>query len=314
MPLPTISDVQAVDPVLTNLLVAYMQADTRFVASRVFPGVPVDKDSGTYYIFSKKYWFLDEMEQRAAGDPFARTGFGVSSSTYATLQYALAIPIADETRANSQVPMDLEEAALRHLAQKSLLRKERQFSTDFMATSVWANDDTTATDWDDFAAGDPVSNALTAARTISDNSGVGPNKLVVGSIVHDALVNHPDILDRIKYTTQAVIGNVEAALAAVMGVEEYLVSRASYNSANEGQDFTAAAIIDDDALFVYTAGAPSIFSPSGGYTFYWPPGGGMGSVNSVREDNRDSDLIKHKEQWDQKAVATDVGYFFSGIV
>ena len=50
MSLPTINDVQAVEPVLTNLLIGYMQADDRFVASKVFPIVPTDKDSGTYYI------------------------------------------------------------------------------------------------------------------------------------------------------------------------------------------------------------------------------------------------------------------------
>jgi len=30
MPLPTINDVQAVEPILQNLLVSYMQADNRF--------------------------------------------------------------------------------------------------------------------------------------------------------------------------------------------------------------------------------------------------------------------------------------------
>ena len=45
MTIPTLNDIQAVDPVLTNILVGYKQADTRFVASKVFPAVPVDKDS-----------------------------------------------------------------------------------------------------------------------------------------------------------------------------------------------------------------------------------------------------------------------------
>ena len=123
MPLPTINDVQAVNPVLTNMLIGYQQADDRFVAGRVFPAVPVEKDSGTYFIFTKKYWFLDGLEERAPGASFARTGFGVESSTYKTLQWAVEEPLADETRANSQIPMDLEQAALRHIAQQSLIRK-----------------------------------------------------------------------------------------------------------------------------------------------------------------------------------------------
>ena len=116
MALPTINDVQAVDPVLTNMLIGYMQADDRFVASRVFPAVSVEKDSGTYYTMTKKYFFFDDLEQRAPGSDFGQLGFGVSSSTYTTLQWAGEIPLADEVRANSQIPMDLESAALRRLA------------------------------------------------------------------------------------------------------------------------------------------------------------------------------------------------------
>src|SRR5210317_1257454 len=97
--LPTVNDVQAVDPVLTNLLIGYMQADDRFVASSVFPPVAVDKDSGTYYIVTKKYNFFDDLDSRAPGAPFPTVDFGVSTATYSTKQYAGQIRIADETRA-----------------------------------------------------------------------------------------------------------------------------------------------------------------------------------------------------------------------
>jgi hypothetical protein len=64
---PTSNEVQAVDPVLTNMLVGYKQEAARFVANRVFPIVPVEKRGFTYYIFTKKYWFIDSLKARAAG-------------------------------------------------------------------------------------------------------------------------------------------------------------------------------------------------------------------------------------------------------
>lgn len=315
MTLPTINDVQAVDPVLTNLLIGYMQADERFVASRVFPNVPVDKDSGTFYIFDKKYWFSDAMEQRAPGDAFARSGFGVSTDTFTTLQWALATPIADEVRANSQVPMDLEQAAVMWLAQKNLLRKEIAFAADFMVNSVWDNNDNdSATDWDDFSLGDPVKDVKTAIRTISNNTGQKANSMVCGFIVDDALTNHPDILDRLKYVQAVTAGNVSAAMADVFGLMNYWVSVASYNSANEGQSFSASAIIDDDALITHVDPGAGIFGATAGKTFTWLPGGGEGLISQSRIDEDDADLIKEKAQWDQKAVATDLGYLYIGIV
>jgi hypothetical protein len=312
---PTHTEIQVVDPVLTNLLVGYMQADDRFVASKVFPYVSVDKQSFTYYSFSKKYWFLDNMQVRAPGGSFARQGYGVGSATGQALMYGLEHPIADEARANSQLPMGLEQAGLRWLAQQSLIRKERAFSADFMVTGVWATDDNNSTtDWDDFSAGDPVSDILTARRTISNNTGYDANTVVLGYIVHNALINHPDIIDRVKYVKAATIATVESALADCFGLSNYFVGKASWNSANEGQTFSASAIIDDDALVCYVTPTPGVMSASAGYSFGWEGGGGAGTIGSYRDQSVKSDILQHSEAWDQKAVATDVGYFFADVV
>lgn len=314
MPLPTINDIQAVDPVLSRLVLGYMQADNRFVAMRVFPEIPSEKDSGTYYSFTKKYWFLDEMVPREPGGDYKDAGYGVTTVTYATIQYALAHIIPDEHKANNQTGMDLQQAGLRLLAQRSLINKERRWSSDFMTTSVWATDNTTATDWDDFSAGDPVNDILLATRTISDATGVMANTMVLGHVVHNALLNHPDLIDRIKYVNQVDLATMEAALASLFGVSNYWPARASYNTANSGQAFSGAAIIDDDCLVCHVAPSPAPLTPSAGYTFSWLGGGGMGGVNLVRQDTHDRDRLQHKEQWDQATVAIDVGYFFSDIV
>lgn len=312
---PTHSEVQAVDPVLSNMLVGYMQEDARFAASRVFPVLPVDKQGFTYYAFTKKHFFLDELKSRAPGGQFARSGYGVSTASGLANLWGLEHAIADEARANNQMPMSLEQAGLRWLAQMSLIRKERAFSADFMVTGVWATDDNNATtDWDDFAAGDPVNDVLTAKRTISNSTGRDANTMAIGYIVHQALSNHPDVIDRVKYTRDGLLSTIEGILAQAFGVSNYVVGKASYNSANEGQTFTAAAIIDDDCLVTYVDAAPGIMTASAGYTFAWDGGGGQGSIVPYREQATKSDVLQHSEAWDQKAVATDLGYFFADVV
>ena len=312
---PTHSEIQAVDPVLTNMLVGYMQADDRFVASRVFPSVPLDKQSGVYYLLTKKYFFLDELKARTPSATFARGGYGVTTATATAQLWGLEHPIADEARANNQMPMALEQAGAMWLAQKSLIRKERAFADDFMANSVWGTtDNNSATDWDDFSAGDPVDNVLTARRTISNNTGFDGNTMLLGYIVHQALSNHPDIIDRVKYVQRGTLASVEAALADCFGVANYWVGKATYNSANEGQTFSASAIIDDDCLVAHVSGAPGIMTPSAGYTFSWAGGGGTGQVGTYRDQSVKSDILQHSEAWDQKAVATDLGYIFLDIV
>ena len=315
MTLPTLNDVQAVEPILTNMLIGYQQADDRFVAGRVFPSVAVDKDSGTYYLVTKKYFFLDSLERRAPGGNFATVDYGLSTATYKTQQWAGEHQVPDEVQANSQVPMDLFQLGLRRVAQTSLIRKEVQWAADFMTTSVWANDDdNSTTDWDDFSAGDPVADVLTARRTISNETGMDGNTMVLGYIVHQALVNHPDIIDRVKHTTAATMGSMEAALASVFGVANYHVGKGTYSNTNQAAAFSATAIIDDDCLVCHVDAGAGLFGATAGKTFTWLPGGGNGTIYRDPARRNHSDVFQHKEQWDQKATATDLGYFFADVV
>lgn len=312
---PTLNDVQAVDPVLQNLAIGYSQSQDRFIADRLAPAVPVDKDSGTYYIYTKQYWFQNDMKHRAPGGVYPRGEFGLSTGTFTTIQKALAFPLADEVRANSQVPGDLESAAVRWLTQMGLMSREIGFSTDFMKTSVWGTDNTSATDWDDYSGSDPVGDVLAACRGISEATGLWPNTMAMGAVVHVALANHPDLIDRMKYTQLAGVRNIEAALAAVFGLDNYLVGKASKDTGGIGGTAAYTAVIDDDALVCYADANSGIFGATALKTFTWAPGGGLFSIlPAFRDGANDADLIKAKMQWDQVVVASDLGYFFSDIV
>ena len=203
---------------------------------------------------------------------------------------------------------------MRKVAQSSMIRKEVAFSTDFMAASVWGTtDNNSTTDWDDTTSGDPVNDVNTAMRTISDATGYMANTLVCGYIVEQALVQHPDIIDRIKYVQVATAGNLNTAVSAVLGLN-VLTSRASYSNTNEAATFSASAIIDDDALICYVDSMAGIFNATAGKTFAWGGGGGAGTVYRDPARRNHSDVAQHKEQWDQVAVAADCGYIFLDVV
>lgn len=311
---PTINDVQKVEPILTNILKGYFQEESRFIADRIFPGVQVNNDSGTFFTFDKKYWFSDEMKRRAPGQKYPRGEFQMGSDTYKTEQWALAKEIADETEANNQAPMSLERAAVRWLGLKALTRKERMWAADFMKTSVWGTDKTDATKWSTTDTSDPIGNVNTARRTISQLTGYRPNTMIMGEIVHDRLIEHPDIIARIQYVKESTPDALDSVLGQLFRVPRIFIGEAIYNSANEGQTESMAPIFDDDLLLLYVTGAPSIEEPSAGYGFYWQPGGGLGGIQPpYRDEEAQANLIRLKFQLDYKVVATDLGYFFSDI-
>lgn len=315
---PTINNVQLNEPVLTNLLLGYMQSDDRFVAMRAFPAVPVEKDSGVYPIFTKKYWFVDGLQHRAPGDTFQRGGYALETAAYETRQFALEHKIPDEVRANSQVPMDLEQAGLRWLAQQSLIRKEKAFAAAAFGAGAWGTTVTGGsnfTKWSDYSGSDPVNDVRTARRKISQTTGSSANTLVCGEIVYDKLINHPDIIDRLKYVERATEDNVRASLAAIFGIGNILVSLAIENTANVAQTEVMTPIIDDDALLLRVDSGATMFTPTGGKTFTWAGGGGEGAIaRTYYEEQTNSDILQHKEQWDMNVTAADVGYEFVDCV
>lgn len=312
MPQPNVSDLHPVDPILTNFSLAYQQGEARFVATAASAPVPVDTESGTYFVFDKKYWFTDEMKHRAYGAPYAEGGFGMSTDTYATEQWGLSKPVADEEVATSQAPGEsLITTTNRWLSGRALIRKERLFATAFFGTSIWTTDKTNATKWSTTST--PVDDVRTAKRTISQLTGMNPNLMICGEIVEDRLLTNAAIIDRLKYTRAATINEMRAALAATLGIDRILVAQAIYNSANENADASMTPIIDDDALVCYQDPSAGVFGATAFKCFHWAPGGGLGGVRQYYSEDRDAQVLKNKFQLVYKKVAADLGYFFSDI-
>jgi len=315
---PSRTDVTPVDPVLSNYAQAYMNDEMSFVASRAFPWLPVANDSGTFITYDKAYWFSTNAEERAYGAEYAVGGYGLSSSTFSTLQYALSHPIPDETEANSQTPLSLRQSGIRFLSHNFLIKREREFATTFMSTSAWTTNnsggDSGYTKWSDTASSDPVGNIRTSIRTVQQLIGRAPNVAICGQIVWDRLIEHPDVIDRVKYAMQADAQNVGQAIAGITEIPNWFVSRAVYNTAIEGQTASLSAIIDDDILFVYINPNQDLMDPTGAKIFYWEPGGGQGGVNEYYDNTRDAQVLKWKEQWDMVVTGADAGLILDDIV
>jgi hypothetical protein len=102
-----------------------------------------------------------------------------------------------------------------------------------------------------------------------------PNRLTLGAQVYDTLLDHPDIIDRIKYG-QANVGQPaivnRTTLAALFEVDSVLVAEAIQNTAAENAtagaaaDESTASIVGNHALLSYAPPAPSVLLPSAGYT------------------------------------------------
>ncbi len=328
---PSIYDVHVNVP-LTNVSIAYMQDQSRFIAPRVFPNVPVLKASDVYYSFTRADFNRDEMQVRQAGRQSAGSGFNVTANgTYRAEVYALHHDIPDMLRANTDSVLNQDLATTQLVTLKALIRRENFFVNKYFTAGVWNNQVTGVTSgptgsqvlkWSQ-ASSLPIENVRQAITLVQSTTGFRPNKMVINQTVADVLLDHAEIIDRVKYGQTWVPGGRMAeasldALAALWGLDEVLVAGAVQNTASEGTTEATSFIAGNNALLVYAPKAPALMTPSAGYTFSWTGYYGAGvdgaRIKRFRMEPEASDRIEIEMAWDMQVVGADLGYFFSSVI
>lgn len=323
---PTPSQVHVNRP-LSILSIAFMQSLDGFVADKVFPVVPVDKQSDLFYEYARGDWNRNQMRKRAPGAESAGGVYSVSTTPYICDVFSLHKDIPDAVRANADSVFSLDAEGTEFLSRQALLQREIAFATDFFKTGVWTNNVTgvAATpgsnqvlQWND-AASTPIENIREAKRAMQMLTGLKPNKLTVGAQVWDKLVDHPDVLDRIKHSAgndrPAIV--TRAAFAALVELEEILVMESIQNTAGEGLADSNAFVGGKGALLTHSPTRVGLMTASAGITFAWRGylGGTQASaISRFRLERNKVDRLEIEAAYDQKRVAADLGFFWNTIV
>lgn len=327
MALPTQTDVHVNRP-LTNISVAYIQADKRFVADKIFPTVPVSKQSDRYFSYDKGDWFRTEAELRAPAAESAGSGWRIDNTpTYYADVFAVHKDLDDQILANTDAPLNMNRDATLWMMQQLLLKRDLDFAAKYMTTGVWGKDkDGVAAgptgdefiQWDQ-AASTPIEDINTEVVYLSEQTGTDPTEyqLTITPYVLNILRNHADILDRIKYTQRGIV--TTDLLAALFGVKRVNVAWATNNTADEGAAEVMSFIHPKAALLSYSPSSPSLMKPSAGYTFTWTGLLGSGAKTGTRISNmrmplRKANRLEAEMAYDMKVVSTDCAVYFDAAV
>ncbi len=312
---PTRQDVH-INEALTNISVAYIQSETAFIADKVFPLVPVKKQSDRYFKYNKEDWMRSQAEVRAPGTESAGGGFSIDNTpTYFCSVIAFHKDIDDQTRQNQSEPIDLDRDATAFVTRQLLLKRELMWQSAFFTTGVWSEDYTPTTLWS--ASGStPIDDVERKRDQVEKTTGFRPNVLVVSPDVHTVLKNHSTILERIKYTQRGVV--TADLLANLFELDRYLVAKAVVDLSAPGATPAPSFLYSKDALLVYAANEPSIMQPSGGYIFTWDGLLGAGAygnrIKKFRIEQLSSDRVEGEMAFDARVVAADCGVFFNNVI
>lgn len=314
-----------VDVPLSNLSVAYIQSDTDFIAAKVFPVVPVGKQSDRYYKFKKDTFFRNRAKLWVPGTQMPQSGFDVDNTpTYACDFRAFEHPLRWDILKNADAVLNLDRAASEFVTRVLLLSREVEWASTYFKTGVWGKEYTgvAATPannqfiyWSDYTNSDPIADFRKARMAVKLATGFRPNTAVMSEEVFEVLADHPVIKELYKYTQASVL--TPELVARALRVEKLVIAGAVQITSPEGAVTEVYDwIFGKHAWLGYVAPRPSIMTPSAGYIFSWnaiTQGFEVG-IERIPDRRTKADYIQGITCYDMQVVCPDMGAFFNRAI
>ncbi len=294
-----------VDMLLGNVSVKYR--NTRNIADKVFPVVPVKKVSDLYRIYDRNFRIPET--RRANKGKSREFQFHVSTASYLLEKHALKDYISKEDQENFD-KANLRADTVEELTDAIDRRREKDVADLFTTTSFSNVTSLTSTAaWNlDTLLSNPIPVMDTAQSVIMRESGQKAN---FGIVVHDAFIgakNHQSVLDRVKYTSADMTPKM---LAALFDLEELLIPNSSFDQSVEGLTNSITSIWGDIAFVGFRPRRPGPKIPSVGYIF-------QQSIQPVRrwvDEERDfSEAIEVQKNYKVKIVSSLSGYLIKDVI
>jgi hypothetical protein len=241
MPIQSLTRARVQDPVLTNIIWGYRQP--QFIGTRMLPLVPVGTRSGRILKFGKEDFALYNT-RRSPGGTILRVQSQYADDQYLLYQDAIAeeIPLElFEEALNGAARINLRNSGPKKSMRKNTLRLEKDIADLVQDASRYETSCTVALSgndrWDVYgqAASNPSEDIRAWKEAVRAQMGVYPNVAQIGPLVFNKVAEHPDIKEKIKYTSQDSV--TPAMLARLWELDEVLVGQAvALNDAGQTTD------------------------------------------------------------------------------
>lgn len=297
-----------VDQVLTNISIQF-PINSDFIGSTLFPKLTVQKQSDKYGIFDREFWKLEKHDVRAPGSLANEIpGMTWSLDTYYANEHALQIAVTDEERTQADAPLTPDADGALLVTQRILLGREKAMKDIATNTANYASGHTVTlsgtTQWNDYVNSNPISDFRTAQRTIHSKLFQPPNTAIIPWLVMSTLEDHPDFIERIKYSERGIVS--QELISALFQIPEVVVPGTGIQTSAAGQAVTLGYLWAKDIVMAYVPARPGQKIPAFAYEFVWGyPGAGAQAVERWSEIRRKSDLVRVGRRYDVKMTAVD---------
>lgn len=257
------SQARIIDPLVTELALAYRT--NGFIGTRLFPRVNVGQRAGKIPLFDREGW-RRVASKHAPGANIPQVQIAYSNVSFSLVDRILhgKVPRELQEEAGAVPGIDLRAQSLQRvqdlialdveMAASDLARNAANYAASNKVTlsgaARWTQSGST-----------PIADVIAARSVIRRNTGVDPNVLAVSQVVFDALTQHAQFVDRLKYTSSASV--TAELMARLFGVQEVVVGAGSYLDDSD----TAVDIWGKDAVLAYVPKGGTFLTPSYGYSY-----------------------------------------------
>ena len=269
---------------LTNLSMAYFQSQDKYVAKSLFPILPVQLSTSSYYKFSKADLARDNVRRKPQFGRVEPAQMGMSDDSYRCFVDQIIVGLdkienLDFSRSKAPGVADPRKAKAKFIAEQMNIHMDILFAESFFKSGVWSNEWTGGASYSEGSKQfikfnddncDPIKLFDDLTTMVEEEGRRKPNKLGLGKKAFNALKSCPAVIERVKYSGSTanpatVTTNV---LAQLLGVEKVVVFESTYNKAGLGEEADMSFICNpNDALLLYATDTPAIDEPTAGYIF-----------------------------------------------
>ena len=286
-----------------DLGVAFHEYDTSvegFIADAALPPTTVGKKAATMGVITR------ENNKRANADhangaAFNRVILISEDKSYACVDHGLEGQLTDEDRATYETDYDAEYETVQSTTRKMYIEREIRVAAALFNTTTWDSSDpdlytdNSGSPWDNIAT-TIIAQVIAAKTKVRLNCGVMPDTLLIGQTSLENLLLNTQIRAQFPGANLITLAMIQQALGAIFGLQNLIVGKVGYDSADEGQDFSASEIWSDDYALVYKRHTGGRATPGLGRNVEWNGvDGGLGQVKEYREEQTESDIYRVRD-------------------
>ena len=304
------------DQALTTFSQAWQNDDADLIIPKLLPRIPVIKNSGTFPIWGKDALIIQPDLTRTGKAKTREIGLNRSTGTWGPLTEKALKMFIDNDQYRLYPTVFEPEAAGVNILNKQMALNEEYTGANVLTNPAVITNNIALTSTNNFSntSVDPIKTITDQIQLFQKSAFKAPNTLAMGQTVWYALVNHPAVIERFKYSQAGIVSMAEIMRCfEPYGITQILIGKAqgTVSTTENAADTSYEYLWGDNLLITYVTPTPGLMEVNGGYTLEIPT---EKYVDKWPERDPKGNYIRNNDYYLQVIFSTDVYYLMTNCL